>query len=331
MQLNQSHRFSVAPMIDWTDRHCRFFHRQLTKRARLYTEMIVAEAILRGDREYLLGFDTCEHPVAIQLGGSDPARLAEAAGIAESYGYDEINLNVGCPSDKVQSGTFGACLMRDPALVAECVAAMRAAVSVPVTVKCRLGVDDQDPEESLFTFVRRVAETGCDTFIVHARKAWLQGLSPKENRTIPPLDYEIVARLKQENPALQIILNGGITSLDQAGEHLGRFDGVMLGRAAYENPYLLADVDRVFFGGNTAQPDRRSVVEAMIAYSTDHLEEGGKVNMVTRHMIGLFHGQPGAKTWRQHLTVESCKSDADAGLLRDALNRLPAAAFEVAA
>ncbi|WP_372340442.1 tRNA dihydrouridine(20/20a) synthase DusA [Parvularcula sp. IMCC14364] len=318
-------------MIDWTDRHCRFFHRQLTKRARLYTEMIVAEAILRGDREYLLGFDTCEHPVAIQLGGSDPARLAEAAGIAESYGYDEINLNVGCPSDKVQSGTFGACLMRDPALVAECVAAMRAAVSVPVTVKCRLGVDDQDPEESLFTFVRRVAETGCDTFIVHARKAWLQGLSPKENRTIPPLDYEIVARLKQENPALQIILNGGITSLDQAGEHLGRFDGVMLGRAAYENPYLLADVDRVFFGGNTAQPDRRSVVEAMIAYSTDHLEEGGKVNMVTRHMIGLFHGQPGAKTWRQHLTVESCKSDADAGLLRDALNRLPAAAFEVAA
>ncbi len=329
--MNSTHRFCIAPMIDWTDRHCRYFHRQLSQKARLYTEMIVADAILRGDRDYLLSFDAAEHPVAIQLGGSDPVKLAEAASIAESYGYDEINLNVGCPSDRVQSGTFGACLMRDPDLVADCIAAMRKEVSVPVTVKCRLGVDDQDPNLSLFSFVVKVAETGCDTFIVHARKAWLQGLSPKENRTIPPLDYEIVARLKEKHPGLTIVLNGGITDLAQSREHLARFDGVMLGRAAYETPYLLAEVDSQLFGAATDQPSRRAVVEAMIDYSASHLANGGKLNAVTRHMIGLFHGQPGAKAWRQFLTIEGCKSGADENVLRDALNKLPQAAFEEAA
>ncbi|MCI5043133.1 MAG: tRNA dihydrouridine(20/20a) synthase DusA [Aquisalinus sp.] len=318
-------------MIDWTDRHCRYFHRQLSKHARLYTEMIVAEAILRGDRDYLLGFDAAEHPVAIQLGGSDPAKLAEAASISESYGYDEINLNVGCPSDRVQSGTFGACLMREPDLVADCIAAMRQNVSVPVTVKCRLGVDEQDPNESLFSFVEKVAETGCDTFIIHARKAWLQGLSPKENRTIPPLDYEIVSRLKEKHPGLTIVLNGGITDLTQSQEHLERFDGVMLGRAAYETPYLLAEVDSQLFGVMAEQPGRRAVVEAMIDYSAKHLAKGGKLNAVTRHMIGLFHGQPGAKAWRQFLTIEGCKSGADENVLREALNKLPQSAFEEAA
>src|SRR5262245_27957523 len=244
---NQDHRFCVAPMMDWTDRNCRAFHRHLSAHALLYTEMVTADAILHGDRDRLLGFDALEHPVALQLGGSEPEKLAEAARVGEAYGYREINLNVGCPSERVQSGAFGACLMREPDLVADCLAAMREAVSVPVTVKHRLGVDDDDPRERLFSFVDRLAKAGTTTFVVHARKAWLKGLSPKENRDLPPLDYEIVAELKRSRPDLEIILNGGIAGLDIAEKELTRVDGVMLGRAAYHEPALLLDVDRRFF------------------------------------------------------------------------------------
>ena len=318
-------------MIDWTDRHCRFFHRQLTRRARLYTEMIVADAVLRGDREYLLGFDNCEHPVALQLGGSDPVKLAEAAKVGEQFGYDEINLNVGCPSDRVQSGAFGACLMKTPDLVADCVAAMQAAVSVPVTVKCRTGVDDQDPEQSLRGFVSKVSAAGCRTILVHARMAWLEGLSPKENRTIPPLNYPLVYQLKQENPALTIGINGGVVSLEEAAAHLDKVDGVMMGRAAYETPYVLAAADRNLFGEETLPPSRLQVVEAMIPYVEQHVAAGGKPHAVTRHMIGLFHGQPGARSWRRHLTVEAVKPGAGAEVLRDALAQLPPEALEDAA
>ncbi|MEQ8936470.1 MAG: tRNA dihydrouridine(20/20a) synthase DusA, partial [Amphiplicatus sp.] len=261
-----AHRFCVAPLMDGTDRHCRYFHRRLTKRARLYTEMITVEAILHGGRERLLGFDPAEHPVALQLGGSDPELLAEAARIGADFGYDEINLNVGCPSDRVQSGAFGACLMRTPTVVADSVAAMRAAVSIPVTVKCRLGVDDQNPEESLFGFAETVAKAGCETFIVHARKAWLQGLSPKENREVPPLDYDIVRRLKRARPDLSIVLNGGIASLDAAEALLPDFDGVMLGRAAYSEPYILADVDRRIFGDNAPALSPEEAARAMVPY-----------------------------------------------------------------
>ena len=248
-------KFCVAPMMDWTDRHCRFFHRLLTGRARLYTEMVTAEAILHGDRQRLLAFNAEEHPVALQLGGSDPARLAQAATIGEGFGYDEINLNVGCPSDRVQEGRFGACLMAEPDLVARCVAAMRTRVAVPVTVKCRIGIDDQDSEADLERFVSAVANAGCKTFIVHARKAWLEGLSPKENREVPPLDYGRVYRLKAAHPELEIILNGGIGSLEEAATHLAHVDGVALGRAAYQNPYLLAEVDGRLFGDDAAGAD----------------------------------------------------------------------------
>ncbi|MBY0422289.1 MAG: tRNA dihydrouridine(20/20a) synthase DusA, partial [Parvularculaceae bacterium] len=261
-----THRFCVAPMMDGTDRHCRYFHRLLSQRARLYSEMVTAAAVRHGDRDRLLGFDAAEHPVALQLGGSDPSVLAEAAKIGADYGYDEINLNVGCPSDRVQSGAFGACLMKTPALVADCVAAMRAVVAIPVTVKCRIGVDDQDPEESLFGFVEAVGSAGCRLFIVHARKAWLQGLSPKENREIPPLDYALVRRLKIERPDLSIILNGGVVSLDQAEALLADFDGVMLGRAPYADPFLLAGVDARLFADAAEPPTREAVVAAMAEY-----------------------------------------------------------------
>jgi tRNA-dihydrouridine synthase A len=250
----QCHKFAVAPLMDWTDRHCRFFHRILTRQALLYTEMVTAEAILHGKRELLLGFSPEEHPIALQLGGSNPAKLAEAARIGAGYGYDEINLNVGCPSDRVQEGRFGACLMAEPQLVADCVAAMRAAVQIPVTVKCRIGIDDQDSERDFQTFIDTVADAGCTTFIVHARKAWLKGLSPKENRDIPPLDYDRVHRLKASRPDLTIVLNGGLGSLDEALQHQGALDGVMLGRAAYQTPWLLADVDQRIFG---AAPNMR--------------------------------------------------------------------------
>ncbi|MEM8935101.1 MAG: tRNA dihydrouridine(20/20a) synthase DusA [Pseudomonadota bacterium] len=297
-----SHKFCVAPMMDGTDRHCRYFHRLFSRHARLYTEMVTSVAAIHGDRDYLLGFDPCEHPVALQLGGSEPAALAEAARIGEDFGYDEINLNVGCPSDRVQSGAFGACLMKEPELVAECVAAMRAAVAVPVTVKSRIGVDDQDPELSLFDFVDKVAETGVRVFIVHARKAWLNGLSPKENRTIPPLDYDLVRRLKAARPELSIILNGGIETLADVRSLADDFDGVMLGRAAYGDPFLLAGVDAAFFGCDTPTPTREAVVAAMSKYVKAQFRKGIRPHTITRHMLGLFHGAPGARAWRRHLS-----------------------------
>ncbi|MFN0024964.1 MAG: tRNA dihydrouridine(20/20a) synthase DusA [Parvularculaceae bacterium] len=322
MNPNPDWRFSVAPMMDGTDRHCRYFHRQLTKRARLYSEMIVAEAIVRGDRARLLGFDDIEHPVALQLGGSDPERLAQAARIGADFGYGEINLNVGCPSDRVQSGIFGACLMKSPQLVADCVAAMRASVRVPVTVKCRLGVDDQDPDESLFAFVETVAAAGCAVFIVHARKAWLQGLSPKENREVPALDYEIVRRLKKARPGLTIVLNGGLASVEAAAAEAQGVDGVMLGRAAYGEPAILAHVDRVFFGDAAPPPRLEDVALAMSAYIRRQAAHGVKPHHVTRHMLGLYHGQPGARAWRRMLSQQGAVSPA--GILDSALAAMQA-------
>jgi tRNA-dihydrouridine synthase A len=314
-----SHRFCVAPQMDWTDRHCRFFHRLLSRHARLYTEMVTVPAVLHGKREQLLAFDPSEHPVAVQLGGSDPAGLAKAARIGEDWGYDEINLNVGCPSDRVQVGSFGACLMAEPALVADCVAAMRAAVRVPVTVKCRIGIDDQDSEADLDRFIDTVAGAGCDTFIVHARKAWLKGLSPKENREIPPLDYGRVARLKARRPELTIVLNGGITSIDAAEGHLTTFDGVMLGRAAYQTPYILAEVDRRLFGDAQPDPGRAEALEQLIPYIERHVAAGGRANNVLRHILGLYHGQPRARAFRRLLSEQGPKSEAGGDLVRAAL------------
>jgi tRNA-dihydrouridine synthase A len=302
-------RLSVAPMMDWTDRHCRAFHRALTRRTRLYTEMLTTGAVLHGDRARLLAFSPAEHPVALQLGGSDPADLAQAARIGAEAGYDEINLNVGCPSDRVQSGRFGACLMREPQLVAECMAAMGAAVSVQVTVKCRIGVDEQDPEDSLFTLVDACAAAGVGRFIVHARKAWLKGLSPKQNRDVPPLDYPLVWRLKRERPHLTVEINGGIGSLGEALEHLDHVDGVMLGRAAYHTPGLLAEADaRIFGAGNVI--DLGEALAEWRAYVAAELSRGTHLAAMTRHMLGLFHAVPGARTWRRILTVESVKPGA---------------------
>jgi tRNA-dihydrouridine synthase A len=319
MREYSSHGFCVAPMMDWTDRHCRFFHRLLSARALLYTEMVTADAILHGDRERLLGFSAEEHPVALQLGGSDPAKLAEAAAIGAAWGYDEINLNVGCPSDRVQEGRFGACLMAEPALVADCVAAMRARVSVPVTVKCRIGIEEQDGEADLERFVAEVAAAGCPTFIVHARKAWLQGLSPKENRDVPPLDHGRVYRLKAAHPQLEIVINGGITSLDEVEAHLARVDGVALGRAAYQNPYLLADVDRRLFGTASVPPSRSAVLEALLPYAESHLRAGGRLNNVARHVLGLYHCQPRARAFRRYLSEHAPRDGADIGVLMEAM------------
>jgi tRNA-dihydrouridine synthase A len=313
------HTFCIPSMMDWTDRHCRFFHRLLTRRALLYTEMVTAEAVLHGNRDRLLRFSPQEHPVALQLGGSDPGRLSEAAAIGAESGYDEINLNVGCPSDRVQEGRFGACLMAEPALVAECVAAMRARVSVPVTVKCRIGIDDQDSEADLERFVSAVAGAGCGTFIVHARKAWLQGLSPKENREVPPLDYGRVYRLKAAHPELEIVLNGGIASLDEAEAHLAKVDGVALGRAAYQNPYLLAEVDRRLFGAADAPPLRHAVMEALLPYAERHVAAGGRLNNIARHILGLYHGQPRARAFRRLLSERAPREGADASILQEAL------------
>ena len=307
-------------MMEWTDRHCRVLHRLLTQNALLYTEMVTAEAVLRGNRARLLGFDPCEHPVALQLGGSELARLAEAARIAADLGYDEINLNVGCPSDRVQSGRFGACLMREPDLVADCVAAMRAAVAVPVTVKCRLGVDDQEPAESLRAVIGKCAAAGVTTFAVHARKAWLAGLSPRENRDVPPLDYGLVYRVKRENPALTIVLNGGIATLDEAEAHLQHVDGVMLGRAAYQAPAMLAEVDARFFGG--APRDIDDAVEAYVSYVARKTAEGVPLNAMSKHMLGLFHGRPGARLFRRYLSENATRKGADAATLRAALAHL---------
>jgi tRNA-dihydrouridine synthase A len=318
--LHRPHRFSVAPMMDWTDRHCRAFHRQLTRHALLYTEMVTAPAILHGDRQRLLGMSgEAEHPVALQLGGSDPVALAEAAAIGEGFGYDEINLNVGCPSDRVQEGRFGACLMAKPELVAECVKRMQASVKVPVTVKCRIGIDDQDSEGDLQRFIDVVAYAGCRTFIVHARKAWLQGLSPKQNREIPPLDYARVYRLKASRPELNIVINGGIVTLEEAAAHLEHVDGVMLGRAAYQTPYILAEVDRRFFDPGAKVPARREAIEGIYAYVERHLASGGRLNNVVRHVLGLYHGEPRARLFRRHLSEHAPRSAAGLETLIEAV------------
>ena len=304
-------------MMDWTDRHCRFLHRQLTRQALLYTEMLTADAILRGNRERLLGFDARESPVALQLGGSEPEKLAQAAAIGAGFGYSEINLNVGCPSDRVQSGRFGACLMQEPALVAECMAAMRDAVSIPVTVKCRIGVDDQNPEEALRELIGLCARVGVKTFAVHARKAWLEGLSPKENRDVPPLDYDLVYRVKREHPKLRIVINGGIATLDEAEKHLGHVDGAMLGRAAYHSPAMLADVDARFFGGEPVAFD--AAVDAYVEYVAERLGHRVSLSRLTKPMLGLFNGKQGARLFRRHLAENATRPGAGIQTLRDAL------------
>jgi tRNA-dihydrouridine synthase A len=311
--------FSVAPMMDWTDRHCRVFHRQMSRHALLYTEMLTSGAVIHGDRARLLGFSACEHPVALQLGGSDPGELATAATIGAALGYDEINLNVGCPSDRVKDGRFGACLMAEPALVAACVAAMKQAVAIPVTVKCRIGIDDQDPEVALDTLARAVVDAGADALIVHARKAWLNGLSPKENRDIPPLDYDRVYRLKAALPRVPVIINGGIGSLTEAKRHLAHVDGVMLGRAAYQEPWRLLSADPELFGEQAAHRDMKSVFEALIPYITSQLEDGVRLHAMTRHFVGAFHGVRGARAFRRHLSTHGVKPGAGIEVLREAM------------
>ncbi|MGA0564992.1 tRNA dihydrouridine(20/20a) synthase DusA [Ancylobacter sp. VNQ12] len=322
----QSHRFSVAPMMDWSDRHCRAFHRTLSAQALLYTEMVTANAVIFGDRERLLGFSPMEHPVAVQLGGSEPEALARAARICADWGYDEINLNVGCPSDRVQGGNFGACLMRDPALVASCVAAMKAEVAIPVTVKCRIGVDDQDPEEALDALADAVLAAGADALVVHARKAWLQGLSPKENRDIPPLDYDRVRRLKQrlsqDFADVPVSINGGLNTLEDAAAQLAHVDGVMLGRAAYQNPELLLDVDALFFGAPNPYADGFAAVEAFEPYIAAHVAGGGRLHDITRHMLGLFTGRPGARAFRRRLAIDGVKPEAGIEVLRAAVDEV---------
>jgi tRNA-dihydrouridine synthase A len=306
-------------MMDWTDRHCRFFHRLLTRRALIYTEMITTGAVLHGDRGRLLGFDPAEHPVAVQLGGSDPAALARAARICADTGYDEINLNVGCPSDRVQEGRFGACLMAEPALVGDGVAAMKAAVGIPVTVKCRIGIDAQDPEASLDEFTRVVAAAGADALVVHARKAWLDGLSPKQNRHIPPLDYDRVYRLKRANPAREIVINGGIASLEAAVSHLRHVDGVMMGRAAYQEPWRLLAVDAELFGMPATFRSPKEAALALVPYIEREFARGTRLHAVARHVLGLFHGVPGARAFRRHLATEGVKPGAAARTFLDAL------------
>jgi tRNA-dihydrouridine synthase A len=306
-------------MMDWTDRHCRVFHRTLTKRALLYTEMVTADAIIHGDRDRLLGFSNEEHPIALQLGGSDPAKLAEAARIGADRDYGEINLNVGCPSDRVQEGRFGACLMAEPALVAACVAAMRDSQPRPVTVKCRIGIDDQDSEGDLARFIDTVAAAGCETFIVHARKAWLRGLSPKENREVPPLDYARVYRLKAARPDLKIVINGGVQSLEEVLTHLQHVDGVMLGRAAYQNPYLLAGIDRVIFGEQHEALSRGQALEGLLPYVERHIANGGRLSNVTRHILGLYHGQPRGRAYRRLLSERATLASSGIEVLQDAI------------
>ncbi len=319
-------RFSVAPMMDWTDRHCRSFHRILTRHARLYTEMVTPGAVIHGDRERIIGFGQHEHPVAVQLGGLEPAKLAEAARICSDEGYIEINLNCGCPSDRVQGGHFGACLMREPDLVADCVAAMKAAVHIPVTVKCRIGVDDQDPEAALFMLAEKVVAAGSDALFVHARKAWLQGLSPKENREVPPLDYPLVHRLKQAFPAMPVAINGGISTLADSTVQLKVMDGVMMGRAAYQNPELLIGVDPELFGEPAPVADAFEALEAFRPYVAEQLARGVRLHSITKHLLGLFPGQPGARLYRRYLSTEGLKPgaglaeyDAAVAILKNAL------------
>lgn len=326
-----NYKFSIAPMMDWTDRHCRVFHRLMTRRARLYTEMLTAGAVIHGDRARLLGFDASEHPVALQLGGSDPRDLATCARIGEDFGYDEINLNVGCPSDRVKDGRFGACLMAEPELVAQGVAAMKAAVKIPVTVKCRIGIDDQDPEVALDTLARAVVAAGADALIVHARKAWLNGLSPKENRDIPPLDYDRVYRLKASLPKLPVIINGGIAGIEEARQHLAHVDGVMLGRAAYQEPWRLLGADPELFGEAAPHTSMKQVFAAMMPYIEDQLARGTRLHAITRHFVGAFHGVPGARAFRRHLAENGVKFGAGANVLRDAIALVDDGAMAAAA
>ncbi|WP_085215040.1 tRNA dihydrouridine(20/20a) synthase DusA [Methylomagnum ishizawai] len=309
---------SVAPMLDWTDRHCRYFLRLISRHALLYTEMVTTGAILHGDQDRLLGFDPQEKPLAVQFGGCDPDELAACARIAEARGYDEINLNLGCPSDRVQRGRFGACLMAEPELVADCVAAMRAAVAIPVTVKTRIGIDERDSYGELAHFVATVAAAGCQTFVIHARKAWLKGLSPKENREIPPLRYDVAERVKADFPDLAVILNGGLLDLDQAEPHLARFDGVMIGRAAYHNPYILAGADARFYGDDHPIPSRHAILEAFLPYVEVELAGGTRLHSIARHLLGLFHGLPGGRIWRRQLGERGNRPGAGIEVLLDA-------------
>ena len=316
------HRISIAPMLDWSDKHYRYFMRLISKRAQLYTEMITCGAILHGDRDYHLSYNEQEHPIVVQLGGSDPQQLAECARIVEQYGYDEINLNVGCPSDRVQEGRFGACLMSEPKLVAECIEAMSTVTNIPITVKCRIGIDDQDSYPFLHGFVETVAQASCQHFIIHARKAWLNGLSPKENRDIPPLDYPRVYQLKKDFPHLQLSINGGITTLDSALQHLNYVDGVMIGREAYHNPYLFAGVDSCFY--NTSQPiiSRFDILEKLYPYIEQQLQQGARLNYITRHILGLFQGIPGSRAWRRHLSENAHHAGASLSVVQQAASMI---------
>lgn len=312
-------RVCVAPMLDWSDKHCRYFHRLLSAHAVLYTEMVTTGALINGDRQRHLGFNQQEHPVALQLGGSSVQDLTDCSKMAEDYGYDEVNLNVGCPSDRVQNGRFGACLMAEPQLVADCISAMQVAVKIPVTVKSRIGIDNQDSYEELAHFISTVAAGGCDTFIIHARKAWLSGLSPKQNREVPPLRYDVVQKIKQDFPQLEIIINGGITTLQQTEELLHSVDGVMIGREAYHNPYLLMDVDKMIYQQESSLKTRHEVALALIPYIQDQLAEGVRLHSITRHILGLFHGVSGARAWRRHLSVYAPKVGADENVVLQAL------------
>ncbi|MEF3366661.1 tRNA dihydrouridine(20/20a) synthase DusA [Methylocystis sp. 9N] len=315
-------RFSVAPMMDWTDRHCRYFHRLLTRRARLYTEMLTAGAVIQGDRARLMEFDRFEQPVAMQLGGAEPEALARAARVVEQFGYAEVNLNVGCPSDRVQNGAFGACLMREPALVGDCVKAMKDAVAIPVTVKCRIGVDDQEPEQALFALAEASVAAGVDALFVHARKAWLQGLSPKENRDVPPLDYALVHRLKRALPETPVAINGGLTRFAEMRAQLQYVDGVMIGRAAYQDPALLLDVDAEFFGAPAPLEDAFAAVDAFIPYVEAQLAKGEKLSAMTRHVLGLFPGMPGARAFRRRLALDAVRPGAGIETLRGAVDEV---------
>jgi tRNA-dihydrouridine synthase A len=320
MEINR--KLSIAPMMDHTDRHCRYFLRLITRHTLLYSEMINSAAILNGNRDWLLAYSDAEHPLALQLGGSDPAELRQCATIADDYGYDEINLNVGCPSDRVQTGRFGACLMAEPELVAECIASMQQATTIPVTVKTRLGIDDSDSYDELTAFITKVSAAGCRTFIMHARKAWLKGLSPRENREVPPLNYSTVYQLKNDFPDLEIIINGGFTRLDQIQEQYKYVDGVMIGRAAYHDPYLLAEVDRIIFADKRITKTRHQILAEFMDYVSRQLDRGVALNHMTRHILGLYLGQPGARAYRRQLSQYDSKSDTDIKVLKQAVKQM---------
>lgn len=313
-----SRRFCVAPMLDCTDRHERYLARLISKHTVLYTEMITTGALLFGDTPRFLDFDQTEHPVALQLGGSEPDAMAKSAELVQQWGYDEVNINVGCPSDRVQSGSFGACLMQSPDLVAENVKQMRAAVDIPVTIKCRIGVDEQDPREALWALVQASADAGCTTFLVHARKAWLKGLSPKENRDVPPLDYDLVYQLKDAFPELEIVINGGINTIDACHTHLQHVDGVMMGREAYSNPYIMAEVDQAFYGSNATPRTRDEVLEGYIEYSQQRLDNGSRLNHLSKHIVGLYHGEPRSRLWRRHISENAHVPGSGVEVLRQA-------------